>query len=104
MEKKVVDAVISQLDFSIHDINATMFDAIRLVQTQYEHTNGNIKKRIILAVMSRLINQLKDEDELIHARVLLDGMPALIDMTVSLAKSKLFKRRRCPCFPLFKSY
>lgn len=104
MEKKVVDAIISQLDFSIHDINASMFDAIRLVQTQYKHADGNIKKRIVLSVMNRLVNQLKDDDELARARVLLDAMPALIDMTISLAKSKLFRRRRCSCFPSFRSY
>lgn len=97
MEKNNVDTILRQLDFSIHDILATTFDAIQLVQRQFVNESGSTKKRIVIACMNRLVTQIKDDDELREAQILLTKLPSLIDMSISLTKNKIFRKQKWLC-------
>lgn len=91
MEKKMVDQVIEKLDFSIHDLTSTLFDAMHI--TQSIDIDGTTKKRVVLAVIARLITQIKDDDEIARANIIAATFPALIDMAIAMGKE--FNRTRC---------
>ena len=95
MERKKIDVLAATIAFT-GDVIETGLELCMLLSHEKKF-DGPTKKRIVIAVLKKMISHLESEDTQAQALKTLEELPKIIDSAISLAKLGHFTSSACCC-------